>query len=201
MLTSLTTKKLCFYCPLPYPFYPRIFHLFCSALMKQVGVPLGSEATTVVEGHATLAAGEATCTRPKKLYCKENHGRVEGCSWEQRSWPVQSTMPLIHLLLEGPTRSLKGMPAHVHTQIKVFVKGGQQCTREGKRKWGGGPICQSTAALELNRDFSEVLTPHCHNINIMMINVNWLFKRPYLVKDSWLTSAIKCFIITMFKCQ
>lgn len=105
--------------------------------------------------------------------------------------------PLIHLLLEGPTQSLKGMPAHVHTQIKVFVKGGQQCTREGKRKWDGGPICQSTAALELNRDFSEVLTPCCHHINIMMINVNWLFKRPSLVKNSWLTSAIKCFI-TMF---
>lgn len=109
---------------------------------------------------------------------------------------MQPTMPLIHLLLEGPTPSLKGMPAHVHTQIKVFVKRGQQYTRERKKKREGGAICQSAAALELNRDFSEVLTPRCLNITIMMINVNGLFKRSF--NEGQLTSVgHKVYVLTM----
>jgi len=50
--------------------------------------------------------------------------------------------PLIHLLLEGPTQSLKAMPAHVHTQIKVFVKGGPTMHKRGKEKvgWGGQSV-------------------------------------------------------------
>lgn len=48
-----------------------------------------------------------------------------------------------------------------------------------KEKSVRGAICQSAAALELNRDLGEVLTPRCLNITIMMINVNGLFKRSF----------------------
>lgn len=60
-----------------------------------------------------------------------------------------------------------------------YLSKGANNAQEREREKREGAICQSAAALELNRDLGEVLTPRCLNITIMMINVNGLFKRSF----------------------
>lgn len=57
-------------------------------------------------------------------------------AWEQQSCTMEAARPPIHRPLQGPTQALKSMPAHVHSQIKVFVKGGRQYTQKGERDLG-----------------------------------------------------------------